>query len=246
MLKKFNLKYKPYGENGILIEWPKIISKNILDNISLFVTKLELERPNFIQEFNYVYSSLLIIYNNKLINFQTIKTELESYYNSIKLLDIEAQPNCWEIPVCYDENFGIDLPEMCQTLNLTADKIIDLHSTGFYKVYGYGFLPGFLYLGGLPKAIHFPRKNIPRLHVFEGAVAIGGSQTGIYPQDSPGGWNIIGKTPIKLFDINNQKQLGIIQIGDLVKFKSVTISEFNFLSEQIKQRKYFLKNISYD
>ena len=91
MLKKFNLKYKPYGENGILIEWPKIISKNILDNISLFVTKLELEKPKFIQEFNYVYSSLLIIYNSKVINFQTIKTELESYYNSIKLSDNKAQ-----------------------------------------------------------------------------------------------------------------------------------------------------------
>ena len=94
-MKKFILSYKPYGENGILIEWPKIISKNILDNIILLVRNLDLEKPNFIKEYNYVYSSLLIIYNNESVNFETANAKLESYYKAINFSDRVVQPNCW-------------------------------------------------------------------------------------------------------------------------------------------------------
>lgn len=239
-MEKFNLTYKKYGENGILIEWPQLISTEILENITLFVKTLELNKPNYIEDFNYVYCSLLVLYNSK-IDFLTLKTTLKSLYNSLNFSKNIPNHTCWEIPVCYHEKYGIDLQIMSTTLQVSIPEIVNLHSKVFYTVYGYGFLPGFLYLGGLPQSLNFPRKTVPRLSVFEGAVAIGGSQTGIYPQDSPGGWHIIGKTPIKLFDANNFNTLNSIQIGDLVKFKSISLDEFSALLQQFNQKKYKLK-----
>ena len=96
-------------------------------------------------------------------------------------------------------SFGIDLDEIAQKKKLSIDEIIELHTTPKYQVFSIGFLPGFLYLGGLDKRLHFDRKSVPRLAVKKGAVGIGGMQTGIYPKTSPGGWHIIGNSPVIFF-----------------------------------------------
>ena len=146
-----------------------------------------------------------------------------------------------KIPVCYDTDFGIYLDEISKEKGLTKSEIIKLHSQSIYTVFFIGFLPGFLYLGGLSETLYIPRKSQPRLHVDKGSVGIGGVQTGIYPNNSPGGWNIIGKTPINLFDPKAQNPC-FAQCGDQIQFYSINKAEFATLTTNMKSNSYTLEN----
>ena len=148
---------------------------------------------------------------------------------------------CWEIPVCYDKTFGIDLDEIAQKKRLTIQEIIQLHTSQKYEVFSIGFLPGFLYLGGLDKRLHFDRKSVPRLAVKKGAVGIGGMQTGIYPKTSPGGWQIIGNSPVKFFDVTSEKPC-FAKAGDFIKFVPISLEEHQQISEAILKGNYNLKS----
>jgi len=240
-MNKFSLKYKPYGEKAILIEWAQEISVKILEDIREFASKIEYKKINEIVELNFVYNSLLIQYDSSRINFDLLKTMLNSIYcedsNEIKTNSV-----LWEIPVCYHTDFGIDLEEISLKNNIGIGEIISLHCNSIYTVYGIGFLPGFLYLGGLPEILHFPRKKTPRLTVPKGAVGIANSQTGIYPQQSPGGWQIIGRTPISLFDVSKEFP-SQIKASDRIQFNSISKKEFSVIKELDRLGNYKLKEI---
>ena len=111
-----------------------------------------------------------------------------------------AAPRLIEIPVCYDPEFAVDLDRVAEHTKLSKREIIDLHSTGEYRVACIGFVPGFTFLAGLPKNLATPRRDVPRKEIPPGSVGIGGAQTGVYPLETPGGWNIIGRTPLSLFE----------------------------------------------
>lgn len=230
-MKKFELTYKPFGASAILIEWPSEISFEILQNVKIFSAQIQQNNIKSIVELNFVYNSLLVQYDNNTINYTKLKDGLKVIYKNIKTTT-NFKSTIWEIPVCYTPKFGIDLDFLSANLKLSKEAIIELHSTTTYAVYGIGFLPGFLYLGGLPKQLHCKRRETPRLTIAEGAVAIGGSQTGIYPQESPGGWHIIGLTPLKLFDVSTNPPC-TIQTGDFIKFKSISLKTF----EELKSKK---------
>jgi inhibitor of KinA len=133
-----------------------------------------------------------------------------------------------EIPVCYDDEYGLDLDEMANYHQTTKEEIIRIHSGGEYHVFMMGFSPGFPYMGILPDSIATPRKSQPRVKVPAGSVGIAGNQTGIYPSESPGGWNIIGRTPSKLFDKENSQPF-LLSTGDTIKFISITKKQFEAL-----------------
>jgi len=133
-----------------------------------------------------------------------------------------------EIPVCYDAEFGFDLSHVAEHTNLSEREIIDLHSTGQYRVACIGFVPGFTFLTGLPKKLATPRRDVPRKEIPPGSVGIGGAQTGIYPLRSPGGWNLIGRTPLKLFDPSKNPPT-LPRPGDHVRFRAITKEEFQSL-----------------
>lgn len=237
--------YKPYGESAILIEWPQLISKEILKDIRFFVSEIERENSENILELNFVYCSLLIIYNSKNSCYCKIKHTLKSLYDNESVISVKSQKTLWHIPVCYNEEFGIDLAYLSSEKKLTVEKIISLHSSVDYTVYGIGFLPGFLYLGGLSEKLYFPRRNFPRLAVPKGAVAIGGNQTGIYPQNSPGGWHIIGNTPISLFDVNKETPC-VITPGDEIRFNPITKEEFELIKIAQEAGNYKLQRVIND
>lgn len=130
------------------------------------------------------------------------------------------------IPVCYDEKFGFDLQEVAEINKLTVNKVIEIHTAARYRVFMIGFTPGFAYLGGMDPRIASPRKSTPRASLPAGAVGIAGNQTGIYPLKTPGGWQIIGQTPLKMFDIHRD-QPSFLNAGDEVVFKSISLDEFN-------------------
>ena len=129
----------------------------------------------------------------------------------------EIEPRTIEIPVRYGGDFGPDLAEVARHTGLTPERVVELHSAASYLVYFLGFSPGFPYLGGLPPELATPRLPSPRKRVAAGSVAIGGRQTGIYPADSPGGWRIIGRTPLRLFDAEASAP-ALLRAGDLVRF----------------------------
>ena len=139
-----------------------------------------------------------------------------------------SAPRLIEIPVCYDAEFGFDLDRVAEHTKLSKRDIVDLHSAGEYRVACIGFVPGFTFLAGLPKNLATPRRDVPRKEIPAGSVGIGGAQTGIYPLRSPGGWNLIGRTPLKLFDpLENPPTL--LRPGDRVRFHKISRDEFESL-----------------
>ena len=208
------------GERSILIEFEPEISKNLLLKLLDYKKKIE----NY---YNKVKVELINTYNSILISYESTIEDVYSDFSALKRLYLEANIGKnrsfkrFEIPVCYDEEFGLDLKLLCTEKGLSKSELIALHSTPNYLIYFTGFLPGFLYLGGLNDQLKFPRKDSPRRTIEKGSVGVAENQTGIYPQNSPGGWQIIGKTPIKLFD-KNLKVPSPFSAGDEVIVSSST------------------------
>jgi inhibitor of KinA len=130
-----------------------------------------------------------------------------------------------EIPVCYDSEFAFDLDEVARGAGLDRNEVVSLHSSGDYRVHCVGFIGGFPFLGGLPGKLATPRRETPRKEIPAGSVGIGGKQTGIYPIKSPGGWNIIGRTPLQLFDPKKSRP-GLLRVGDRIRFRPISREEF--------------------
>src|SRR5262245_42473266 len=141
-----------------------------------------------------------------------------------------GDPRLIEIPVCYDSEFAFDLDRVVEHTKLSAREIVDLHRTSDYRVACIGFVPGFTFLAGLPKDLATPRRDVPRKEIPPGSVGIGGAQTGIYPLRSPGGWNLIGRTPLKLFD-RSKNPPTLLHPGDRVHFRAITRNEFAAFGE---------------
>ncbi|NMH88802.1 5-oxoprolinase subunit PxpB [Flavivirga algicola] len=236
----YKLTYKPFGERSVLVEWPAIIDEKILSDINLFKEKIKNFSIKDIVEVKSAFNSLLIIYKNKIILFENVINELDQLYYQ-KEQYLKLRPKQWKIPVCYDAIFAIDLNEMALEKKLSKEAIVKLHSKGVYTVYFIGFLPGFMYLGGLDKRLHTPRKSTPRLKITKGAVAIGGNQTGVYPSESPGGWNIIGNSPIEFFNPKNSIPC-FVNAGDKIVFKPISIKEYEDIKTLVKAGVYQLES----
>jgi inhibitor of KinA len=135
------------------------------------------------------------------------------------------------IPVCYGGDFGPDILTVAQANNLTEAEVIEMHTLAPCTVYMIGFVPGFAYMGGMDAKLATPRKQVPDAKIPAGAVGIAGTQTGIYPMETPGGWQIIGRTPLKMFDVN-RAQPSLLKSGDLITFKAIDVEEFNAYAER--------------
>jgi inhibitor of KinA len=133
-----------------------------------------------------------------------------------------------EIPVCYDQEFALDIDDVARRANISPSEVIRLHSSAEYRVACIGFVPGFPFLTGLPKRLATPRREVPRKEIPPGSVGIGGAQTGIYPLRSPGGWNLIGRTPLSLFGPEKNPP-ALLRAGESVRFRQITRDEFESL-----------------
>lgn len=244
-LRDFELIYKPFGERSILIEWPQIISEKTLNDVILYKGKLQNYKFKQKVYIKTAYNSILISYSYTINNFYDEILTLKSiYFDDFK--GIVKDSKLWKIPVCYDLEFGLDLEEIASKKNLEISQIIELHTKVNYLIYFIGFLPGFLYLGGSDEQIHFPRKNTPRLKVKKGSVAIGGSQTGVYPNESPGGWNIIGNTPLNFFNVLKEPPC-FAKPGDRIQFISISRKGYNKILSQIESNTYDIESeVIYD
>lgn len=226
---KFELKYKPFGERTILIEWPQKIDKNILFDVLDHKNKLQKYYNKQKVQINSAYCSITISYNHTINNIYDEISTLKTLYSK----QVQAKKQTfikWHIPVCYDPVFALDLEEISGENKLSNTEIIKRHYEAIYTIYFIGFLPGFLYLGGLDEQLYVARRSQPRLNLLKGAVGIGGYQTGIYPHNGPGGWNIIGNSPINLFKATNRPPC-FAQAGDSLKFYEISIDEHKQIQE---------------
>ncbi|WP_350285668.1 5-oxoprolinase subunit PxpB [uncultured Croceitalea sp.] len=222
-MKRFPINIKPFGEQAILIEWPNIVSEAVLSDILSFKNQL---KEHLSQGFELIpaYNSLTLI-SNRQVDFEVLHGQLKSWYEISDGIQ-PAENFLWKLPVCYDLEFGIDLEEVSSQLQMTVAELIEQHTAHEYTVFGIGFLPGFMYLGGLPDTLETRRKAEPRLHVDKGSVGLAGKQTGIYPQDSPGGWNIIGNCPIPIFNVE-AKTPCFVSVGDKIRFQAISKAKYD-------------------
>lgn len=160
------------------------------------------------------------------ILWKTAEAQLsfQKQFKNFRIKPKELSSQVWEIPVCYSPEYGYDLGALAVSHRITVNELITLHSSVTYRLHFFGFLPGFPYLNGLPEQLHTPRKSVPDRTVDAGSVAIGGRQTGIYPQESPGGWHVIGRSPVKLFDVTKSPPV-IASPGDRLKFEPIDVDE---------------------
>lgn len=184
---------------------------------------------------------LVISYNTLVIYFDDTVTDHESLSGSIQSLTLSStaqqQTTTYVIPVCYETPFNLDLDEMASLHNKTTEEIIQIHTGKPYLIYMLGFMPGFPFLGGLDESIATPRKASPRKEIPAGSVGIANAQTGIYPLASPGGWNIIGKTPLKLFDPKRDPEV-YYEAGDYIKFKRISKEEYDAIEQAVNNGTY--------
>ena len=213
------IKIVPSGDSIIIINNLNNLKSSTLTD---YLEKLEL---NEIEDIISLKSSVGILFNpHKISSSDFIKKTKNLLTN--KNLNNSNKIKTWEIPICYDKDFAIDLNEISTKCKIDVDQVIKKHNNKTYEVDIVGFLPGFLYLGKLDDSLHLPRKKNPRTHIPEGSIGIAGNQTGIYNIESPGGWNIIGRTPLRLFDKLKNPPIKIKQ-GDKIIFKEITKEEFN-------------------
>ena len=234
---KFQLTYKLFGRSAILVEWPANISQDIIQDIISF--ERHIKEIDSILDTIIAYNSLLIRYQNPIVDQELTIRQLKNKYTALSYL-IKQDQFLWEIPVCYDASFGIDLEEIDNKKKCSVADIVRLHTKTDYLVYFIGFQPGFLYLGGLHQNLHVPRKSNPRVRVDKGSVGIGSAQTGIYPQNSSGGWNIIGKSPLNFFNMKASNPC-FAKPGDRIQFVSVDLHTFYQIEIEVANQKFKIK-----
>lgn len=236
-MQKLNYSIYPIGDSALTIEFGNTIREQTNEGVMQLFHQLKKNQVAYIIDIIPAYSSISVIYNTVAIKKsnpnilafdwmkQQIVKEMElSHVNELNRRQIT-------IPVCYDITLGPDLNEVADYASLSIEEVIALHKAKLYKVYMIGFLPGFPYMATVDEKIQLPRKSQPRTKVPAGSVGIAGAQTGIYPSASPGGWQLIGQTPIKLFDVTQENPC-LLQPGDKVSFYAISIDEFYHLKNE--------------
>ena len=228
MIQTFNnFKIHLSSPKSLIIEWDFDLSPMHIKALQVFKSQLLAEDED-IQFITTAFKSMLINYKVSSVNISDKKKSVEKQLDIIEEKDLkDSKSRLFKIPVCYD-GFGLDLQHISNQTKLSQSEIIQLHTGQVYTLYFIGFLPGFLYLGDVDECIQVARHQTPRQKVEKGSVGIAENQTGIYPMSSPGGWQIIGQTPVELFDVD-QNPPSPFQPGDKIQFYAIDQSEFDRL-----------------
>jgi inhibitor of KinA len=198
-----------------------------LDAVLRATAALEAAAIPGVIEFVPAYTTIGVFFDFEAArDFEQVKTEIERVLREVPSTRRAQSGAEIEVPVCYEKEFAPDLDDVAHQSGLNPEEVVQRHSSASYRVSCVGFTPGFPYLTGLPAELATPRRATPRKEIAAGAVAIGGTQTGIYPRESPGGWNIIGRTPMRLFDITRDPP-AIFRAGDRIRFRKITRQEFD-------------------
>ncbi|MBR6158748.1 MAG: 5-oxoprolinase subunit PxpB [Lachnospiraceae bacterium] len=220
----------PTGDRALTVEFGNEIDEHINARLMGLIRELSEERIKGIEEFVPSFRAVLIHYNPAILSYDRMTSILNAALAK-PVSELSHHKRTVEVPVCYDIKYGPDIAFVAEHAGISIEEVIKIHTSTPYLVYMLGFQPGFPYLGGLDERIHTPRLETPRIKLEAGSVGIGGGQTGLYPMESPGGWRIIGVTPVRCYNPDKDKPIPYMA-GDYIKFRAVSKEEFDELRER--------------
>lgn len=215
--------FRMMGDHAVLVELGDDISPQINQKVRKLYIGTKSHRIRGIKDLVPSYRSLMVVYDPLVVKLSTLKNQIRDIWNTLDD-SLLPSPKTIEIPVVYGNEYGPDLEWVADFHQIPPDEVIRLHTQPTYQVYMIGFMPGYPYMGEVPDALVTPRRKTPRTHVPKGSVGIAQKQTGIYSVASPGGWQIIGRTPVQLFDPQG-KPPSLLEMGDQVKLYALAAEE---------------------
>ena len=231
-----DIAFFPAGDSAVVVQFGSEIAESVNRRIARFTGNVENARIKGVRELIPTFCTVSVLYDPCIIGYEKLVRTLRTLLPGDEAAS-GGQRTVHVVPVCYGGAMGEDLPFVASHAGLSEEEVISIHSGRDYLIYMLGFTPGFTYLGGLNEKIHTPRLTQPRVKIPGGSVGIAGSQTGVYPIDSPGGWQLIGRTPVKLYDPNRAEPI-LPRAGQYIKFRAVDQAEFDEISRQVEAGTY--------
>lgn len=225
------------NEQTVMIYFDNDISESTYQQVQATVEYIKNQNHSEITDIIPSYRAILLYFNNKKVKGNELLENLELNRLQNHSVSISGAKKIINIPVLYGNNYGPDLSEVAEHNQLTESEVIQIHTQHPYLIYMLGFMPGFPYLGGLDERLHTPRRSEPRIKIDAGSVGIANNQTGLYPMDSPGGWQIIGRTPLKVFDLN-RSPMTMYEAGDYIQFYEIDQFEFDRIEKEIQDNQF--------
>ncbi|UKJ75706.1 5-oxoprolinase subunit PxpB [Azospirillum brasilense] len=222
-----DVRFTTAGDTAFNVEFGEGIDRPTNARVMALHARLKAAAPPGLVETVPTFRSLQVVYDPAVTSRREVQAAVEAELAHAGEAPVEG--TLWRLPVCYDPDLGPDLLELSSSLGLSADRLIDLHGSTEYFVYMLGFMPGFAYMGDLPAEMERPRRSEPRVRVPAGSVATAGRLTTVYPWESPGGWHLIGRCPVPLYDGARPSPV-LLAAGDRVRFEAVDRSRFDTLS----------------
>ena len=229
------IRFLSCGDCAVTVAFAQEISEETNRKLRYLAAGIEKAALRGLRETVPTFCSLTVYYDPLLLSQRRLEKHIRRLLASYRE-GKAAGKRVFRIPVCYEGEYAPDMADVCRMTGLTKEQVVGLHSSADYLIYMLGFLPGFPYLGGLEERLAVPRLDNPRTSIPPGAVGIGGKQTGIYPLASPGGWRLIGRTPVKLYDPRRQDPI-LYRAGDYIRFYPISQAEFHRIpTESIEMR----------
>jgi KipI family sensor histidine kinase inhibitor len=226
----------PAGDCALVVEFENKIAPEVNARVMQLCAAIKGSAIKGVVDFIPTFRSVLVSYDPLVISYNKLQKRLQKL-SEIKSDAANNTARIFHIPVCYGGEFGEDIGDVAAHTGLSVDEVVAMHSEKPYLIYMLGFLPGFPYLGGLNEKLFTPRLPSPRTSIPAGSVGIGGEQTGIYPLASPGGWRLIGRTPLKPYDAKREEPI-LYAAGDYIKFDPVSETEYNKIEKAVQENTY--------
>ena len=234
LMKEF--KISPEGDRALVADFGNVIDEGINDKVHMLASLIRSRKIKGVQELLPTYRSLVVFYDPRIIMYDELRKTIET----IEPGSSSGSAACrevLEVPCCYADEFAPDIQGLSELSGLSANEIITAHTSPLYKIFMMGFLPGFVYLGGLDPRIAAPRLENPRTSIPDRSVGIGGSQTGVYPISSPGGWRLIGSTPLEFYDPLKADPI-LCHAGEYIRFLSISHGEYDSIRKDVENGIY--------